>query len=296
MVQKGLLVRGLVASPGDVPKERQAVTDVIVAWNATHSWDRAIIIEPVKWESHSVPLQGDRPQSLINKQLLRKCDFLVGVFWTRLGTDTGVAPSGTVEEIREFIAEKKPVLLYFSDQPVAPGSIDPAQWEKLQAFKKEMRGAGLQQDYSDVNDFRLSLFRHLTDVVNRTVSNVGLKINENDNAKSNFDDGIRAQLASIMSRLSAEWEAERDSEPMSLDDGKFILANARDQLIGFISLENASLTDEVKRQLKESVKNIKQMQRAQVFLDGGKSFNEFWENGDLIVKELSETVALIGRV
>jgi hypothetical protein len=29
-------------------------------------------------------------------------DILMGVFWTRLGTPTGKAPSGTVEEIEHF--------------------------------------------------------------------------------------------------------------------------------------------------------------------------------------------------
>jgi hypothetical protein len=31
---------------------------------------------------------GERPQQILNKQILATCDVLVGVFWTRLGTKT----------------------------------------------------------------------------------------------------------------------------------------------------------------------------------------------------------------
>jgi len=78
MVQKGHIVRALIASPSDVPKERQAIPEIIADWNATHSFSRGIIIEPVKWESHSTLVQGDRPQALINKQLGNRCDLLIG--------------------------------------------------------------------------------------------------------------------------------------------------------------------------------------------------------------------------
>jgi hypothetical protein len=39
---------------------------------------------------------------------------LIGVFWTRVGTPTGIAESGTLEEIERVAAEGKLVMLYFS--------------------------------------------------------------------------------------------------------------------------------------------------------------------------------------
>ena len=50
----------------------------------------------------------------LNDQLVDRCDILVGMFWTKLGTSTGVAASGTVEEIDRFVAAGKPAMLYFS--------------------------------------------------------------------------------------------------------------------------------------------------------------------------------------
>lgn len=49
---------------------------------------------PVKWETHAIPQSGIRPQEAINRQLVNQCDVLLGMFWTKLGTSTGVAESG----------------------------------------------------------------------------------------------------------------------------------------------------------------------------------------------------------
>ena len=79
---------------------------------------------------------GASAQTIINKQLLTKCDLLVGVFWTRIGTETEQYLSGTVEEIERHIAAGKPAMLYFSSQPVALDTVDPDQIARLKQFKE----------------------------------------------------------------------------------------------------------------------------------------------------------------
>lgn len=78
---------------------------------------------------------GASPQEIINNQILDKCDFLVGVFWTRIGTATTEYASGTVEEIEKHIAADKPAMLYFSSQPVVMDTVDPDQYSELSKFK-----------------------------------------------------------------------------------------------------------------------------------------------------------------
>jgi hypothetical protein len=169
MPQRGLIVRALIASPSDVTRERRAVSEVVERWNATHSVGKAVVIEPVKWESHAVPGLDGRPQGMINEQLLGRCDFLIGVFWTRLGTRTGVAESGSAEEVDEFHRAGKPVLLYFSSIPVEPASINQAQYRRLNQFRRRMREAGLIDTYSSSEEFREKLFQHLSAVIDRIV-------------------------------------------------------------------------------------------------------------------------------
>jgi len=89
----------------------------------------------VKWETHALPQSGIRPQEALNRQLVRTADIVVGMFWTKLGTSTGIAESGTVEEIDRFVAADKPALLYFSGRPVDPDKIDLKQHKKLRSFK-----------------------------------------------------------------------------------------------------------------------------------------------------------------
>lgn len=124
----------MVASPSDVPQERVIVRDVIAEWNAVHAEDRRTILMPLGWETHATPEMGDRPQAIINGQLLKKADLLIAIFWTRIGSPTGAAKSGTVEEIEEHIGAGKPAMIYFSSAPVRPDSIDEKQYSALREF------------------------------------------------------------------------------------------------------------------------------------------------------------------
>jgi hypothetical protein len=131
--------RVLIASPSDLTEERQAATDAVNEWNALHAAAESVVLLPVKWETHATPESGVRPQAAINRQLVQQCDLLVGMFWTKIGTRSGVAESGTVEEIDQFVAGGKPALLYFSGRPIDPNKIDLKQHRKLRAFIRSAR-------------------------------------------------------------------------------------------------------------------------------------------------------------
>jgi hypothetical protein len=108
--------RVLIASPGDVQSERTIVADVLNSWNALHAADTGVAFVPVRWETHSSPELGRRPQAIINRELVDTSDMLIGAFWTRLGSPTGAADSGTVEEIERMSDAGKHVMLYFRKQ------------------------------------------------------------------------------------------------------------------------------------------------------------------------------------
>jgi hypothetical protein len=152
----------LIASPSDVPQERQAVAECLHAWNALHSKDTGKVLLPVMWESHSAPSMNDRAQEVINDQLVRSCDMIIGVFWKRLGSPTGKAKSGTVEEINWFLKNKKPAMLYFSKARVDPDELDIKQWEELKAFKQTLLSKGLLEQYESVSELSQKLTRQIT--------------------------------------------------------------------------------------------------------------------------------------
>jgi hypothetical protein len=129
-------VQVLVASPGDVAEERAALRQAMWEWNDEHAAALGVVLLPVGWETHSRPELGDHPQHLIDRQIAEGADVLIGVFWTRLGTPTPEADSGTVHEIESFADAGKPVLLYFSDRPAVPTSVDLDQLGAVQKFRK----------------------------------------------------------------------------------------------------------------------------------------------------------------
>ena len=123
------LIKVLVASPSDVAEERKMAEYVIKRWNARPH--RPLMLEAVLWESHAAPEIGERVQGILNKQIVDECDFAIGIFWTRIGTGTGVAPGGAVEEVERMMAAGKLVMLYFSNVPYRRKDVDIKQIEAL---------------------------------------------------------------------------------------------------------------------------------------------------------------------
>lgn len=198
----------MIASPGDVASERAIIRDVIYEWNAVHSSARKIVLLPIGWETHSSPEMGEPAQAIINKQILSKCDMLVGVFWTRIGTPTEHHISGTVEEIEEHIATGSPTMLYFSSQPVAMDTVDLDQVKRLKQFKESCQSRGLYQGYDSHSDFKEKFYRHLQ-----------LKVNEHEIFKESVNQVVNEEIVrsrTSLPPLSAEArvllkEASRDS-------------------------------------------------------------------------------------
>jgi hypothetical protein len=151
----------MIGSPGDVAVERRIAHDIIHEWNAIHSQDRETVLLPVTWETHAAPAMGDRAQAIINEQLLKNADLLVAIFWTRIGTPTGKAVSGTVEEIQEHVASGKPTMIYFSEAPVRLDSVDDEQYAEVKRFRAWCKDNGLFETYESPEQFHEKFSRQL---------------------------------------------------------------------------------------------------------------------------------------
>jgi hypothetical protein len=146
--------RVLIASPSDVEAEREIAVRVIQEWNDLYSYSRKVALLPLRWETHTAPEYGTRPQEVINRTIVDQCDLLVGIFWTRVGLPTGVAESGTLEEIERVGNAGKPIMLYFSRVEIDPDKIDLIQIEKLKQFKEKTYPKGLIENYKTIIEFR----------------------------------------------------------------------------------------------------------------------------------------------
>ncbi len=211
MAYEAKIIEIIIASPGDVAEERRIVRDVIAGWNAIHARDCSVVLLPVSWETHSSPDLSGRPQQIINDRLLAHVDLLVGIFWTRVGSPTGKAISGSIEEIQEHRRQGKPVMLYFSNLPVVLDSVDQAQYQHLKTFKNWAMGEGLVEFFESRDDFREKFSRHLP-----------ITLRDNPYLKS-----ILAQRADI-SLEHAELVTSGHS-PLSADARELLTAAATDQ-------------------------------------------------------------------
>jgi hypothetical protein len=155
------IIHILIASPSNVPDERDAVVEAIYSWNATHSVATRRVLLPVRWETHSTPVQGLPPQDLLNYQVVKASDMLIGIFWTRLGSPTARFVSGTAEEIDKISRAGRPAMLYFSTKSVPLQSFEEDQWKSLKEFRNNIRRTGLQAEFDGLEDLREQVIRHL---------------------------------------------------------------------------------------------------------------------------------------
>jgi hypothetical protein len=287
MPQQGLIFRILVASPGDCIAERKAIPEIIHAWNAAHSLQRGVILEPVLWETHSRPELGDRPQGIINKQLVQNCDILVAAFWTRLGTDTGKAESGTAEEIEEFRRAGKPVLLNFSSVPVVPESIDHAQYQALTEYRERLQSQGLVWRYDSIAAFRDQLYRHLTALESLWGSRDAVTAQPHDPHHLALVT-LAQEFETFLRRFQAEWQTERESEPASIDGARLIARQALENVLDYRARLPVSEDPDLQRLLHEAAVKLRSLESHQLYLDGGKSYREFWEGGEASIALLQE--------
>ncbi|AHG46450.1 hypothetical protein RLEG12_25850 [Rhizobium leguminosarum bv. trifolii CB782] len=115
------------------------------------------------------PVANRRPQAAINQQIVDQADILIGLFWTRIGSNTGVAISGTVEEIDRFVAASKPAMIYFSERAINPSTIDVAQLASLKDFQATTYKTALTGSFATPAELTHHLFKHLTSLLRTMV-------------------------------------------------------------------------------------------------------------------------------
>ncbi|QOT12938.1 DUF4062 domain-containing protein [Paenibacillus sp. JNUCC32] len=170
------VLRVFIASPSDVSAERNEITNAIFEWNHSFAETLNVVLLPARWERDVVPAyRGSDPQQIINEQITSKCDIVIGVFWSKLGTPTEGFVSGTLEEIDLFIKSGKEVLVYFVDKPVPRSGINYDELRRVDEYKAEYQQKGIYAKYDS-----LSIKEHLYKKVLDYKKKVGDERQQND--------------------------------------------------------------------------------------------------------------------
>ena len=170
MAYDAKILRVIVASPGDVPAERDIVAKVLEELNKGTAADRGLRMEAVRWETDTYPgFNPEGPQGLIDGLLeIQASDVVVGIFWKRFGTPVADAESGTEHELQNaFVAWRDKgqpqLMVYFNQKAYAPRSKDETdQWGKVLDFQKSFPKEGLWWPYKGTPNFEQLLRKHLT--------------------------------------------------------------------------------------------------------------------------------------
>lgn len=162
-------IKIFLASPSDVPTERRHVGKVIDELNRTVAADKGVYFEGTSSEN-AFPGYGKDGQAILNEQIgkMQEYDLFIGLMWSRIGTPTPRAKSGTAEEfgraVQALRRKKKPeVWFYFRLSAVTPSTREEVkQLDEVIAFRDKFRGEGLFRGYKAPAEFRDQLREHLT--------------------------------------------------------------------------------------------------------------------------------------
>ena len=187
-----------VGSPSDLYEERIAIEEVIKELNLTFGSKQNLVLELLKWETHSAPgMSTSHPQELINQDIGNDYDIFIGLLWKRFGTPTEKAESGTEEEFNGAVKrfKEKPnslqVLFYFKNEP--PKSlkdIDASQLLKIEQFQNKIaEDKILYWDFDSCESLKNFLRLHIPIRINTLIensTNISTDIVEIENTESDF--------------------------------------------------------------------------------------------------------------
>jgi hypothetical protein len=231
MVQLEVL-KIFLASPSNVPTERRYVRKVIDELNRTVAADKRVHFEVTSSEN-AFPGYGKDGQAILNEQIgrMQEYDLFIGIMWSRIGTPTPRAKSGTAEEfgraVQALRRKSKPqVWFYFRLSAVRPTTKEEVrQLDEVITFRNKFRGKGLFREYESPAAFCDQLREHLTLWLNerkgkapksRSTGSKQKVTTSEAKAKSESPPGDRKKLVSAATAKVATVKAATTTKPATI--------------------------------------------------------------------------------
>jgi hypothetical protein len=203
MAYTALTILMLISAPSDVPDEDLAtVKRTVSQWNLSMGRGSHLVVLPVSWSEHAAAEFGARPQAILNEQLVDEVDMALALFADRLGTPTGEAESGTLEEIERMVAAGKHVSILVNGGPRAlTGKVAVAEKARLEEALIRLRERALVLTYSD----QASLAGHLNNMLSMATGKVAAT------RESPTTTDLRAESLGVWPHIDAEDFQESDN-------------------------------------------------------------------------------------
>jgi len=157
-------IRVMAAYPSDVAEEAATLDSIASDLNRTIGDLHGIRFEILNWLRDVRPGLGSDAQDVINRQIGDGYEILIATFWTRAGTPTPRAKSGTIEEIEIAVAKARkngnsPAILVYMKNAGAPIlNLDIEQLRTLSDFRSWLNDNGiLYKEFSDRTSYEATL-------------------------------------------------------------------------------------------------------------------------------------------
>lgn len=142
-------IKVLASFPSDVVDEASALDVIVSELNRTIGDAHGVRLEIINWLRDVRPGIGVDVQDVVNKQVGDLFDVIVATFWTRAGTPTPRAESGSIEEVKSAVSKSKKtgrlpfVLVYLKHEAVDVFQVDLAQMQTLLGFRQWLTENGV---------------------------------------------------------------------------------------------------------------------------------------------------------
>lgn len=110
-------------------------------------------------------------------------------------------------------------------------------------------------------------------------------------------DEFSKRLMHTINKFKEYWKVEKESKPLGIDDAKWQLQQYCDEFIELRAMIEHSKGTPLPDLLSEIARELRILTRHQLYLDGGKSYQAFWDSGerimeimDTVLKELNRTI------
>jgi hypothetical protein len=149
-----------VSSSGDVAAERDALKGVVSGMDE-RCGRLGVDLHLIDWRSGVIPDMGSDAQDVINRQVrFDGIDIFLGIVWSRIGTQTPRAMSGTVEEVNRAIASRnqcgwpRRMMFFLCDREIPQGLADATQAQEARKFKQWIESCAICKHYDDLAGFK----------------------------------------------------------------------------------------------------------------------------------------------
>jgi len=157
-----------ISAPDEVRTQIKAVAKIVDQLNDAHGKHLGIRLRLIYWRRDVVPGLGPDSQEVINTQIGEDYEIFLGLLWTRFGTPTPRAGSGTEEEFNRAYArwqtnpESLAVMMYFSEVSISPSAIDVHQLAKVRDFRSGIQDQGIYSVFKTRSEFKSLVDTHLS--------------------------------------------------------------------------------------------------------------------------------------